>query len=199
MAAQRSPVQKHGEVRGKTIGILGYGRIGQEVAKRAAAFDMRVIAVGRTPKEAPAPLDWFGTNEQWPELIAESDFLVLTCPLTDATRGIVDAKSLAAMKPSALLVNVSRGQVAVEEDLYNALKDKVIAGAVLDVWYAYPTPDAPETKPSAFPFHELPNTILSPHCAGWTGAQDERRWEVIANNLDNLSAGKPLKNVISLS
>jgi len=191
--------KKHGEVRGKTIGILGYGRIGEQIAKRAKAFDMRIIAVGRSSKPTPKPLDWLGTHAQWPQLIEQSDFLVLTCPLTDSTRGIVDAETLKTMKPSSVIINVARGPVIDEAALYNALKTGTIAGAVLDVWYAYPQPGEATCSPANHPFHELENTILTPHCAGWTDAQDERRWTTIADNLDRLRRGDPLRNIITLN
>ncbi len=188
---------QHGEVMGKTVGLLGYGGIGREVAHRAAAFGMRVIATANRARETtPAPLDWLGTAADRERLYAESDYLVLCCPLTEATRGIIDRAALQAMKSSAVLINVARAEIAVEEDLYVALRDKVIAGAALDVWYADPTPQNPSPAPSRFPFQDLDNVIMTPHCAGWTAAQDARRWVTIADNLDRFDRGDALRNVV---
>lgn len=191
---------QHGEVMGKTVGILGYGEIGKEVAHRAAVFGMRVVATASRPRSTtPEPLEWFGGPESYERLYAESDYLVLCCPLNDATRGLIDKTALKAMKPEAVLINVARGAVAVEQDLYEALRDKVIAGASLDVWYAAPTPQDLSPAPSQYPFHELDNVIMTPHCAGWTAQQDARRWLTIADNLDRLANGDELRNTVMVA
>jgi phosphoglycerate dehydrogenase-like enzyme len=188
---------EHHEIRGKTVGIFGYGHIGEEVAKRAAAFGMRVVAVGSRPRDrAPAPLEWYGGPESRSRLYAESDFLVLTCSLNEQTRGAIDRHALAAMKPSTVIINVARAPVVVEDDLYAALQERRIAGAVVDVWYREPTKADPSPQPSRHPFQELPNVIMTPHCAGWTVEQNARRWQMIADNLDRLARGQPLRNVV---
>jgi phosphoglycerate dehydrogenase-like enzyme len=188
---------QHGEVRGKTLGLLGYGHIGQGVAQRAKAFDMRVIAAAsRARGEKPDALAWLGGPESRERLYAESDYLVLACALNDGTRGLIDRAALERMKRSAVLVNVARGPVAVEADLFDALKRRVIAGAVLDVWYRSPSEKEPAPAPSRFPFHELDNVVMTPHCAGWTAGQEERRLRAIAANLDRFSRGEPLHNVV---
>ena len=191
--------ERHGELAGKILGIVGYGDIGQGIAKRAHAFDMDVIATVSTRREAPAPLSWLGGADDLDELLARSDYVVLACPVNAQTIGLIGKDTLAKMKPSAVLINVARGQICVEEDLFAALRDGVIGGAVLDTWYQYPTPTNPSPKPSAFPFETLDNVVMTPHCSAWSEGQHQRRWVKVAENLDRLAAGKNLSNIISLS
>jgi phosphoglycerate dehydrogenase-like enzyme len=186
----------HGEVRGRTVGIVGYGHIGAEVAKRARAFDMRVIAVRRREQPIPAGLDWLGTADRLDELMAESDFVVVACDLNDATRGMIDAGRLAKMKASGVVINVCRGAVIDEADLYRALEQKRIGGAVIDVWYNYAKPGEPEPWPANFPFEKLDNTILSAHECGWTLEQVARRWAFVAGNLARAVEGAALENLV---
>lgn len=198
-----SPDSKHGEVHGKTLGIYGYGQIGREAAHRASAFGMRVIAIARRPRETPpAPLDWIGTNADLPRLLAESDYLLLACDLNDQTRHIINDTALSQMKSDAIIINVARGPVIEEEALYDALKSKRIAGAVIDTWYIYPgrplpagTPEA-SPRPSRFAFHELDNLIMTPHCSAHTDGADRRRWTSIAANLDAFAQGQRPANVV---
>ena len=106
-----APDARHGFVTGKTLGLVGYGDIGEAVAKRAHAFDMRLAAIARRKRDAaPAPLDWIGTPDDLSRLLAESDYLVLTCDLNEETQGMIDAAAFEQMKPSAYLVNVARGE-----------------------------------------------------------------------------------------
>lgn len=185
-----------GEIRGKTLGIIGFGAIGRAVASRAAAFDMRVIAVSRSERPLPAGLSWYGTLDALPRLLDESDYVVLACDLNDTTRGLLGAEEFAVMKPTAVLVNVARGEVADEEALYNALKNKQIGGAVLDVWYRYPpgrdpTPASGGPRPSRFDFAALDNVLMTPHCAAHTREADSRRLQCIAENLNRYVRGEP--------
>jgi len=186
----------HGEVLGRTVGIVGYGHIGVEVAKRATAFGMRVIGVRRREQPAPAPLDWLGTVDRLDDLLAESDFVVIACDLNDETRGLIDARRLAKMKPDGVIINVSRGAVINEADLYAALKDRRIGGAVIDVWYNYKKPDEPAPWPANLPFEELDNTILSAHECGWTREQVSRRWVFVARNIARAVKGEALENFV---
>ena len=187
----------HEEAYGKTVGLIGYGHISKEIAKRAAAFGMRTIAVTRTVRETPEPLSWLGTLQNLEALLKESDFVVIAAPLTDETEGLINAETLAQMKPNAVLINVARGKVAVEEDLYKALQQGVIGGAVLDVWYRYPDKQVPSPRPSQWPFHELDNVYMTPHSSAWTKQLLERRWDFVAANLDRLARGDPLENVVN--
>jgi phosphoglycerate dehydrogenase-like enzyme len=185
-----------GEIHGKTLCIVGLGRIGLEIAVRAKALGMRVIGCNRTVEGVRPYIEELRPLSQIADLAARSDFLVLACALTDETRGIVDQRVLAAMPRTAFLINVGRGPLVVEEDLYVALKSRRIAGAVLDVWYRYPDQDNPHPPPAKFPFRELDNVIVTPHVSGWTEGMLERRWSEIAANLNRLAAGENLSNLV---
>ncbi|TQV80825.1 2-hydroxyacid dehydrogenase [Denitrobaculum tricleocarpae] len=186
----------HGELKGKTVGILGYGHIGREVARRASAFGMRIVAIANSSKPAQDGIDWLGTHKDLERLLSESDYLAICCPLNEQTRDLINSDAFAAMKSNAVILNVARGPIVNEEALFNSLKSGSIRGAVIDVWYQYPTPDDPSVRPSAFPFHELDNVIMTPHNSGWTEETIERRWRFVAANLDRLARGEPLQNAV---
>jgi phosphoglycerate dehydrogenase-like enzyme len=188
--------ERHGELAGKTLGLVGYGDIGQGIAKRAHGFDMDVIATVSTHRKAPAPLSWLGSADDLNELLTRSDYVVLACPANAHTVGLINKTNLVKMKPGAVLINVARGQVCVEADLFAALKDRVIGGAVLDTWYQYPTPTNPNPKPANLPFETLDNVVMTPHCSAWSEAHHQRRWVKVAENLDRLAKGQKLENVI---
>ena len=187
----------HGELAGKTLGIVGFGHIGAEVARRARAFDMRVGAVTRTPRPSEL-LDWVAPMAELDARLPECDFVLLCCPLNETTRGLIDRRRLALMKPSSVLINVARGEVADEDALYEALLDKTIAGAILDVWYVYPSAGNREPLPAYRPFHELANVIMSPHASGCTDRLLDRRWQVMTENLERFAAGRELRNQVPL-
>jgi phosphoglycerate dehydrogenase-like enzyme len=185
----------HGELHGKTLGILGYGRIGREVARRALAFGMEVRACSRTPKVD----DLIGRVdgvEALHGMLQGADFLVVAAPLTERTRGLIDAAALAAMKASAVVINVSRGAVIDERALYDALRSRRISGAVIDVWYRYPAKGQCTASPATLPFHELDNIVMTPHASAWTEGLLPRRNRAIADNLNRLARGAPLVNVV---
>lgn len=191
----------HGEIRGKTVGIIGFGHIGREIAKRAKAFGMRVVGIRRRNQPTPQDLDWLGTNDDLDRLLAESDFAVVCCDLNEETRGLIDRARLSNMKSTGVMINVARGEVIDEGALYDALKSKSIGGAVLDVWYNYgdgPEGERPESEPwpTDFPFQNLSNTILSAHESSWTLEQVERRWHFILSNMNRAISGEPLQNVV---
>lgn len=183
------------ELAGKTLGILGYGRIGHALAKRAAAFDMKVLAIRRDVSRADAYAQIGRPNLE--EILAASDFLAITVPLTPSTKGLIGAPQLAQMKQTAILINVARAALIDEEALYSALREKRIGGAALDVWYKYPSTHG-QTKPSVFPFHELPNVLMTPHVAGWTDGMLEARATLIAENIKRISLGLDPANIISV-
>jgi phosphoglycerate dehydrogenase-like enzyme len=185
----------HGEAAGKTIGIVGFGHIGKAIATRARAFGMRVVAVNRSGA-AHAEADRIQRFDRLPSLLAESDYVALACPLTEETRGMIGAAELAAMKPTALLINVARGPVADEGALYQALSSRRIAGALLDAWYNYPTLADPNPQPSRHDFAALDNVRATPHMSGWTEELLERRYRRIAENLARFSRGEALLNVV---
>ena len=183
----------------RTLGILGYGRIGRAVAKRARAFDMTVCAIRRdVGQSAEDDLELLGGLEILDEVLRRSDYLAITLPLTAQTRGLLGAQQLSLMKPGAILVNVSRADVIDEAALYEALSGRTIAAAALDVWYRYPT-SADPTLPARHPFHELPNVLMTPHVSGWTDGMLEARATVIAENIRRVTLGKPPLNLVPLS
>ncbi|MBT3369573.1 MAG: phosphoglycerate dehydrogenase [Rhodospirillaceae bacterium] len=185
----------HGELFGKTIGIVGYGHIGAEVARRANAFGMRCIAVTRTSRPAPEPLEWLGAMQALDRLLNESDYVLLALPLADDTHGLIDAKRFARMKPDGVIINVGRGLVIDEGALYAALDERRIGGAIIDVWYNYPSDEVENPAPSRYPFQELDNIIMTPHSSSHSEAARLRRWTSIAANVDRLARGEALRNV----
>jgi len=185
------------ELAGKTLGILGYGRIGQAVARRARAFDMEILAIRRA---AGLPEPQATASVRGPEalddVLARADYLAITLPLTSQTRGLLGDRQLRTMRPTAIVVNVARAQIVDEAALYAALAERRIAGAALDVWYRYPTV-AGAALPANQPFHELPNVLMTPHVSGWTDGMLEARASVIAENIRRVARGEPPLNLIA--
>jgi phosphoglycerate dehydrogenase-like enzyme len=195
--ATGAPPPPRPELGGKTLGILGYGRIGQALARRVRAFDMAIWAIRRDPAQpASCAPDFLGGPDALDEILRRADYLVVTSPLTPATRGVLGRRELALMKPTAVLVNVARAEVVEEEALYQALRRGAIAGAILDVWYRYPSGTGP-TLPSRLPFHELGNVMMTPHVSGWTDGMLEARAEVVAENIRRAARGEPPLNLVA--
>jgi phosphoglycerate dehydrogenase-like enzyme len=187
------------ELAGKTLGILGFGHIGEALARRAYAFDMKVCAVRRQAQsDAPQGLMFVGGPERLDELLGVSDYLAITLSLSPETRGLIDARRLNLMKPSAYLVNVARAEIIDEWALYDALASGRVAGAALDVWYRYPT-DAGSTAPATAPFHSLNNLIMTPHVSGWTEGMLEARASLIAGNIERTARGEAPLNAIAVA
>src|SRR5215510_12427721 len=185
------------ELAGRTLGILGYGGIGQALARRARAFGMSVCAIRRdVGRSAGEELALLGTLERLDEVLRQSDYLVITLPLTPETQRIIGDKQLRIMKPSAVLINVSRASIVDEDALYEALAQGRLAGAALDVWYRYPTGPDP-VRPARRPFHELANVLMTPHVSGWTDGTLEARARVIAENIQRAARGEPVVNAVS--
>lgn len=185
----------HDEVYGKTLGLVGYGHIGRETARRAKAFGMKVAAVARRPRPEPE-VDWYGRTADLDELIEMSDFLTIVCPLTEHTRGLIGERELGKLKSSAVLINVARAEIVREEPLFRALRERWFAGAVLDVWYRYPPGPGTGGHGSKLAFHELDNVIVTPHASAWTDQMIERRLVRIAENLNRLARGEMLQQVV---
>jgi glycerate dehydrogenase len=175
------------ELAGKTIGIVGFGTIGRRVAEIARAFRMRVVANSRSRR---APPDWEGFA--WldiDELLAASDVVSLHCPLTAETEGMINAKRLRLMKPTALLINMARGPVVVDADLAAALHEGTVAGAGLDV--LDPEPPAPDN-----PLYRAPNCIITPHIAWATHEARSRLLNTAVDNVKGFLDGSP-QNVVN--
>jgi phosphoglycerate dehydrogenase-like enzyme len=190
---------RHGDACGKTLGIVGYGRIGREVARRAHAFGMRVIAASRTPGPGDAWCERVHAMSDLHAVLAQADFVLVALPLDPTTAGVIDAQALGVMKPDAVIVNVGRGPTIDEEALFEACRSRGIGGAIIDAWYSYPPQGAAaaaEHAPSRFPFGTLDNVVMTPHASAWSHALAERRGAIIAENLDRLARGEPLINVV---
>ncbi len=192
--------QSAGEMReelgGRTIGILGFGRIGQAVAARAKAFDLRVIAANRSPIAPNPTVDVALPLAEAGRLYDESDVVVCALPLAQETLSFVDAAAFGRMRPEAMLINVGRGPVVDETALYEALRSRRIAAAAIDTWYVYPSPENAGPLPSRLPFHELDNILMTPHLSGWTHGTRRRRRATMAANLERLARGEPLVNLV---
>lgn len=174
------------ELGGKTVGIVGAGAIGGEVARRCAALGMHVIGTKRTPESLPH-FDQVLPPGRLPELLAQSDFVVMATPLTTETRGMIGETELRMMKPTAYLINVARGALIVEADLVRALREKWIAGACLDAFEREPLP-------SYSLLWSLDNVILTPHCSYRSPHSMARGLEEFKENLRRYVNGEPLLN-----
>lgn len=171
------------ELGGKTLLIIGLGGIGSRLARLAKAFEMRVIATKRNPATAQAAADEVHSPDRLLELLPQADFVALTCPLTPETENIIDAQALAAMKPSAYLINVARGRCVNEPALLEALQAGAITGAGLDhLW------DEPLQEDS--PFWEMENVIVTPHTGGETRLYEENLINILLENLERLWRGE---------
>lgn len=179
-----------------TVLILGMGGIGTMVAGICKAFRMHVIGVSRSGALVP-PADEAGRLADLPRLLPRADYVVLALPLTKSTNGLVDRAFLAAMKGDAVLVNVARGKIVVEDDLYEHLRAHPDFRAASDVWWVYP--DGTSGRPFHRPFHELPNVIMTPHNANAIPAQ--RRWamEAALDNVLRFLRGVAPKNVVDVT
>ena len=175
-----------GELTGQTVGIIGTGAIGGEVARLAQAFGMHVIGARRSARrtryvDEQLPLD------RLDELLGRSDFVVLACPLTKETEGLIDERELRLMKPTATLINIARGRVVREASLVTALREGWIAHACLDVFEQEPLPETSD-------LWSLPNATITPHNSGFSPLQMERQMSIFIDNLARLVAGKRLRN-----
>jgi len=173
---------------GKTLGILGLGAIGQEVARKAAALELTVIGTRREP--APVPhVARVLAPEGTPEVLGAADFVLLLLPVTPATRDFMNAERLRQMRPTAWLLNFGRGELVVDRDLADAVEQSVIAGAVLDVFRTEPLP-------VDHPFWTTPGIIVVPHLGGLHPTRDELVAALFVDNLRRFLAGKPLQHVV---
>jgi phosphoglycerate dehydrogenase-like enzyme len=177
---------------GKTVLVVGLGGIGAEVAKRAHAFGMRVIATRASGRAGPDYVSYVGLPDELLKLAAEADFVVNTAPLTAATTGMFDAKFFAAVKPGAFFVNVGRGRSVVQTDLIAALRSGRLGGAGLDV-------TDPEPLPADSPLWQLPNVIITPHVSASSDLGAEARFAIAIENLRRYVAGERMLSVVDVA
>jgi glyoxylate/hydroxypyruvate reductase len=173
---------------GKTLGILGLGAIGRELARKAAALEMRVIGTRRSPAPVPHVEKVYGQRE-FGEVLAASDFVLLLLPVTRETENFIDAQRLRAMKPTAWLLNFARGALIVDADLIAAVEAKTIAGAVLDVFREEPLPPS-------HPFWKTEGILVLPHIGGGHPQRSAFVAEIFADNARCFLAGEPLPTAV---
>jgi phosphoglycerate dehydrogenase-like enzyme len=187
---------------GKTVLVLGYGGIGQHVARVSQGMGMKILATRRNPA-APAPPE-IDAEVHPPEalhkLLPRANVLVITLPQTAETEGLIGARELALLPENAILVNVGRGAIVEEEALYEALRGGHLHSAGLDVWYSYPEDEESrrDTAPSRFPFHELENVVMSPHRGGDTMDIAPLRMAHLAGLLNAAARGEEIPNRVDL-
>lgn len=181
---------------GRTVGVVGLGEIGCSVVRALTALGLRAQAVRRTPVVPEGlPVERVADMAGLDELLSTSDIVVLTVPLTEETRGMIDARRLALMRGDAVLVNVARGQLVDEDALFDALSAGRVGGAALDVWWGHPK-DGAGAKGYTRPFELLDNVVLTPHNSGHTHETFTGRAAEIRANVARLAAGQPLTNVV---
>jgi phosphoglycerate dehydrogenase-like enzyme len=176
---------------GKTMLITGLGGIGTDIAKRANAFGMRVIATRATHKDGPPFVAHVGLPKELPTMIGEADVVVNATPLTTETRHMFDAAMFARMKPTAYFINVGRGESVVTDDLVAALKDGKITGAGLDV-------TDPDPLPKGHPLWDVPNVVITPHTAATSELKEERGWILMRENMRRYVAGEKMYSVVDV-
>lgn len=177
---------RHGELAGRTVGIYGLGNSGLDLAAKAKAFHMRVLGVRRRPGEPSPNVDELCDLDR---LLAQSDFVVVTAPRTPATLGVFRRDAFARMRPTAYFICISRGGIADDEALLEALRTGQIAGAGLDAHGVEPLP--PDS-----PFWSLPNVVVTPHNGATSDGTLRRHQEIVADNIRRFAGGEPLRNVV---
>ena len=183
------PAERQDELGGKTLVIVGLGRIGTRLAKLARAFDLHVVGVRRSPQTEDDIADEVIAPERLLDVLPSADFLALTCPLTPETERLIRAEHFAAMKRSAYLINVARGKVVDERALIEALATGQIAGAGLDCFVEEPLPPGS-------PLWADPSVLMTPHSAGETGRYEANVIAILTENLGRLDRGEALRNGI---
>jgi len=186
----------HGMLQGTTILVLGFGAIGQAIARLLQPFDVSILAVRKNHRNGSNPgkdnIKSY-TIDSLHDLLPNADFLIITLPLTPHTQHLISTRELALLPSHARIINVGRGAVIEQRSLYSALRSKKIAEAALDVWYNYPEdiPSRKNTYPADLPFHELDNVLLSPHKAGGLAMKEveEMRMQHLADVLNRILQG----------
>lgn len=179
-------------IAGQTVGIVGYGSIGRAVASRAHAFGMKVLALRRNlsqPRQGDSIVDRIYGHEQRLEMLSSCDYVVLTLPLTDGTRGLIADREFRVMKNNAVVINLGRGPTMDESALIRAIQERRIRGAALDVFDQEPLPPG-------HPFYSMENVLLSPHCADHTPDWLENSMRFFLEQLERFRSGETLLNVV---
>ncbi len=197
VACQRERAWSNREIRGKlveltgsTMGIIGFGAVGRALAKRAQAFDMRVIAVDLHPNNKPDYVSELWGMDGLSDLLKESDYVVVATPYTPQTHGMIGAEQIAMMKPGAMLVGISRGRIIDQKALAQALREEHLAAAALDVF-------DPEPLPADSELWDLENLLIMPHVAGGTQFEGQHVINIFRENLERLLKGDlPLRNQV---
>lgn len=196
MVAQRSrkwdPERKllPRDLRGQTAVVVGLGRIGAEIARLARALGLTAIGIRRSPRRAEDPVDELHPPAALPGLLARCDWLIIACPLTPETRGMVNAAMISALPGGARIINVARGEIVSEPALIEALGSGHLAGAYLDVFETEPLP-------AASPLWDMPNVLVTPHNSAAASGNDERVLEIFLDNLGRWHRGAPLVNEVA--
>ena len=178
------------EVAGATLGLVGLGSIGRNVARRASALGMQVLSVREhANSEKPEFVDEVLPSSKLNEMLGQADYVVLAAPVVAATRGMIGSEQLSRMKPEGCLINVGRGPLIDEAALIEALREGKIAGAALDVFEQEPLP-------SDSPLWDLDNVLITPHTAGMTTKLWERHYTLFSENLRRFIKGEPLLAVV---
>jgi phosphoglycerate dehydrogenase-like enzyme len=188
-------------LRFREVGLLGYGAINRKVHRFLSGFDVKFHILRNNWNKQKDILPTLARKYKYNQLyefLKEIDILIIAVPVTSLTFGLIKAKEISLLGPNGLIVNVARGDIINQEDLYNALKNRIISGAAIDVWYDYhPNPDKEGAKrPYKFPFHSLDNIILSPH-RGYSPFSDLSRWNEVVENITRMAKGQErLINVV---
>jgi glyoxylate/hydroxypyruvate reductase len=177
------------ELDGQTLLLVGLGDIGRETARLGKAFGMRTVGFRRTEGPPPEHVDEVHGPQRLPELAHRADAMVVSLPLTDQTAGLIDRATIERLPASCIFVNIGRGGVVDEPALVDALRERRIAGAVLDVFATEPLPDSS-------PLWTLPNVLVTPHAAALSARENERIVELFVDNLGRYLDGRPLRNVV---
>ncbi|MGV9796358.1 2-hydroxyacid dehydrogenase [Gordonia sp. NPDC003422] len=183
-------------LRNAMIGYVGFGHIGRRSAELFAAFAARGCAVtGSGRITEPAGLEWYSNTDELKRLMHESDVVVVSAPLNERTEGMIGAEELSCLGSDGILINVGRGPLIAERDLYESLRDNVIGGAAIDVWYRYPA-GGDRAEPSDLPFAQLPNLLMTPHTSGVSAETFVGRVHDVADNIRRLVDGRPLDRIV---
>lgn len=184
---------------GRTAVILGYGQIGREIARRLKGLDMNVIGIKRTIEDDHDEYAQLYSQDRFREILPRAEVLIISLPLTDDTKKLIGESELKLLPPKAILVNIARGPIVVEEALFTALKERRIC-AGLDVWYEYPreADQRNNTFPGNLPFHELDNIIMTPHMAEHSDGTEELLRIHLATLLNEAAEGKPMSNRVDI-